>query len=123
MKTANIRRLVLDSLSSYISGVAPAAPEGEQRRLIRELTKSVKDLGATSLIISELGKETQWFSRDTISEFLVDGIIALRYIEGEESFRTLYVPKMRKTKQSTAIFPMEITRKGVVVHSSSEKKA
>ena len=47
-------------------------------------------------------------SRDTISEFLVDGVITLQYVMvGIESSRNLMIRKMRATAHSENIHPIE----------------
>lgn len=71
----------------------------------------------TALLTSEMSKNSEWFSRDTISEFLCDGVVLLHAVEGEEGFRTLNIPKMRYTKQRAGIYSFEIGEKGIVVRS------
>lgn len=113
-------RFVLDSASTLT--LFSNDDYATQKITMFRLIKFIREKKMTALITSELSKDAEWYSRDTVSEFLVDGIIVLRYIEGEEGFRTLYIPKMRNTRQATAAFPMEITSNGIVVDSSIEKK-
>jgi circadian clock protein KaiC len=103
-------RVVIDSLSSL------NIEDGLQSRLvIRQVFEGLNKLGITAVVTSEMSKESDWYSRDTVSEFLADGIFVLTTIPGEEAFRTLFIPKMRETKQGTGIYSMSITKKGIVV--------
>ena len=85
------------------------------RTIVWNVLNELKKTGCTCLVTSETPSESKWFSRDTISEFIVDGVISLHWIPGEESFRTLTIPKMRETKQGSEIYSMEITNKGIVI--------
>lgn len=79
------------------------------RLLVANVISSLRKLDCTSLIVSEL-VETQsgGQSRDTISEFLVDGVITLQYVMvGIESSRNLMIRKMRATAHSENIHPIE----------------
>jgi len=83
-------RLVLDSLSS----VAVMT-----RDSLTDFINRLKAMGCTSIFISELQKDSKWFSRDTISEFLCDGVIILRSIEAAGEVKNLLkVEKMRSSK-------------------------
>lgn len=111
LKKAKIEVVALDSLNSLI------IEDGlETRLMVKKLIEGLKSLGLTTVITSELPKESNWYSRDTVSEFLADGIICLHFIEGEDDFRTLTIPKMRFTKQRTGVYSMKITNKGIVVN-------
>lgn len=136
IKSNNISRVVIDSISSIISH--PIAWEDidtyymmtnkldrlvpspkynmviATRIFVHKIIDELKKLPCTSLLTSELvGGSHGSFSRDTISEFLVDGLIILRYmVVGGEYSRNLTIQKMRYTKHSENIHPIEI-RKGV----------
>jgi circadian clock protein KaiC len=138
IKKVKAKRIVIDSLSSLINvftlGQLGKKMESDvveigktkliplvvsekpiTRTIIWNALGGLKGLGCTSLVTSETPRESRWFSRDTISEFVVDGIIALHSIPGEESFRTMTVPKMRGTKQGSDIYSVSITDKGIVI--------
>ena len=52
-----------------------------------------------------------------ISEFLCDGVVLLNFESlGGEFSRSLLVRKMRHTKNEEDIHPLEISKKGLVVH-------
>ncbi|MEM3399706.1 MAG: ATPase domain-containing protein [Candidatus Micrarchaeia archaeon] len=79
-----------------------------------------KKTGVTGIFISELAEETVWLSRDTISEFLADGVVVLRYTTiGGESFGTLEIRKMRSTNHKHGLYPTLITNEGFMVGEES----
>ena len=97
-------RLVLDSLSS----VAVMT-----RDSLGRFMGKLKQAGCTALLISELPKETSWLSRDTISEFLADGVITLKSIEAAGEVKNLLkVEKMRSTKIDKKSYLYNIGDKG-----------
>jgi len=82
-------------------------------RLINEL----KTLNCTTLLTSELPEQGNWLSRDTVSEFICDGVIILRYLEYAAGGmpRSILVRKMRGTKYDTGVFSMDITDSGIKI--------
>ena len=101
------KRLVLDSLSS----VAVMT-----RDSLTRFIEKTKEAGCTAMLISELPKDSQWFSRDTISEFLADGVITLRSIEAAGEVKNLLkVEKMRSTKIERKSHIYDITESGFEV--------
>lgn len=97
-------RVVLDSLSS----VAVMT-----RSSLGRFINKVKEIGCTAILISELPKQTQWLSRDTISEFLCDGVVVLKCVEAAGDVKNLLkVEKMRSTKIDHKSFIYNLTGKG-----------
>ncbi|MFH1470600.1 MAG: ATPase domain-containing protein, partial [Candidatus Micrarchaeota archaeon] len=94
------KRLVFDSISAFTvwaeirsglellesmgfshpqeAGYMPSG-EGVTRAAIAETMRNIKEMDLTALIVSELPEKTDFLSRDTISEFLADGVITLNY--------------------------------------------
>jgi len=126
-------RLVLDSISilgiySQVSAGAELSQvlgvRGENSNIpmdeiigrgsIMGIVKRVRSLGATSLIISELPEETKWLSRDTVSEFVCDGIIVLTK-SSTLNKRNLRIEKIRGTKHDLTAVEMMFDRKGIVI--------
>ena len=100
-------RLVVDSLSSVA-----VMTRGSLGSFIGKLKK----MGCTALLISELPKESMWLSRDTISEFLCDGVILLKSVEAAGEVKNLLkVEKMRSTKIEQKSNIYNITSKGFEV--------
>ncbi|MFH0987044.1 MAG: ATPase domain-containing protein [Candidatus Micrarchaeota archaeon] len=135
----NPKRVVIDSLSpladmpvspdelmsygliSEISSFMPnITPEVMTRFQVHRLIMMLKEFPATSIIISEIPKESVWFSSDRVSEFMSDGVIVLHYLGiGSSTTRSLIIEKMRGTKHTEDILPMEITKSGIVIRKES----
>jgi KaiC/GvpD/RAD55 family RecA-like ATPase len=129
IKYGEYRRVVVDSLSAILMhpiawkdlGV-PYIFTGEldelipdprnstvaSRIMINRILTEIKKLDCTSIIISELMEGSKGLSRDTISEFLADGVITLHYLlMGSTPGRNLIIRKMRATRHSEMIHPIE----------------
>jgi circadian clock protein KaiC len=103
-------RIVLDSLSS----VAVMTRESLGR-----LLRKIKQMGCTAILISELPKKSDWLSRDTISEFLCDGVVVLKDVEAAGEVKSLLkLEKLRSTKieKESNIYNI-VPGKGFVVKS------
>ncbi|VVC03632.1 Circadian clock protein kinase KaiC [Candidatus Burarchaeum australiense] len=88
--------------------------EAITRGAIAETLGRIKDTGVTALIISEMAENTGYLSRDTVSEFLADGVILLKQMTiGESRNRTIEVRKMRQTEIFGGIRSYSITKKGI----------
>jgi circadian clock protein KaiC len=61
------------------------------------------------------------FSRYGVEEYVADGVIMLHYMGiGTQSNRTLHIRKMRATKHSEDLHPLQITDAGISVHKVEE---
>lgn len=81
------------------------------------ILKKIKEFGATSLLITEVGDKSEYLSRDTVSEFLCDGVVTLNNVAvgGMDDF-TLQVRKMRCSEiPIKGLVPYEISGEGVTV--------
>lgn len=107
------KRVVIDSVSLLSLVIEDKA---SMRNKLFELIKSLKERDVTVLLTSEIiGKS---LSRLGVEEFLVDGVIVLRFTPiGTEAGRSLFIRKMRRTNQSEDIYPIEIGKKGLRVLS------
>ena len=75
----------------------------------------------TTLLISEASEKGEYLSRDTISEFVCDGVVMLNFEPmGGQFSRSLLVRKMRHTKHDEDIHPLEVSDNGLVVHSLNQ---
>jgi circadian clock protein KaiC len=91
-------------------------PETVTRRAVMDIMGKLKSSGITSLVISELPKQSSYLSRDTISEFIADGIIVLHCLEKKEKkIRAVEVLKMRRTEHLMDLVPMVMTERGIEV--------
>jgi circadian clock protein KaiC len=78
--------------------------------------------GVTSILVSEMQEGMNKFGKYGVEEYVVDGVIVLHYMGvGTQSNRTLHIRKMRATKHSEDLHPLEITEHGVVVHKIEEE--
>lgn len=137
VQTFKPKRIVIDSLTTLVDSLLVSELQKDEAFSLIKIADSVspvprteqimvkivtytlfnqlKSYDATILLTSEI-HEASAISSDGISEFLVDGVIVLTSVEGEDGFRTLRVPKMRFTKQKRGIYNFEIADKGVVVN-------
>lgn len=91
------------------------------RMQVHRMMMVLKDLGATAIVVSETPKNSEWLSRDRVSEFMADGVIVLHYLGiGATSNRSLVIEKMRATKHAEDVIPFEITDKGMIVKKPEE---
>lgn len=116
VKMYGIKRLVIDSLSS-IKFVTqnPASEERSVGRFIRNL----KDLGCTSILLSELTKPDAY----TIEQFASHGVIFLHnFMDKQGSMtRALQIIKMRGTKHDCDMRSIEFFEKGLKVGNKLRK--
>jgi len=108
-------RLVIDP-------IAPLLTKEEDlpftREYIRELVLAIeRELGCTTLIVSEVPTGSNTLSRFGVEEFLASGIITLGILrKGNEVYRTLCVRKMRWTAVDPVLYKFRIVRgEGIVV--------
>ncbi len=100
---------VIEKLSSYPSDSRPVI-----RYHIRKIFDFLHSVNATSMVTSELTEGGSGLSRDTISEFLADGVILLA-IDPMMDRRKLTIWKMRGTKHSLRPVDITITERGIEI--------
>ncbi|MFA6049552.1 MAG: ATPase domain-containing protein [Candidatus Micrarchaeia archaeon] len=113
------KRLVIDSIPAMSFQLEK---QSEIRRTILKLAYIVSRSGLTSIMTTEIPEQSfgsgqsMMFSKYEVEEYIADGVILLNFLGvGTGATRTLYIRKMRGTKHSLEIHPMEITEKGIVV--------
>jgi len=135
-KEIKAKRVVLDSLTTVTEFLTPfeirkgmklfetleaisPVPMTEAivaKNVLMKIINYLKSTGCTCLVTSELPEEGPWLSRDTCSEFLVDGIILLRYFEyAVGKPRSLMVRKLRYSDHSSEPWDMIISKEGITV--------
>jgi circadian clock protein KaiC len=133
-------RLVFDSLSTYAVYAETVSffdllmtyglkkeelhltppPQSVTRRAITELLGKIKSYGILSFVISELPENSEFLSRDGISEFFCDGVILLTYTTvAGEAFGNLQVRKMRNTDHAHELHPTKIGKGGITISEES----
>lgn len=138
-----IKRLVIDSLSTLainapvytpIKDIAlrdimnykaffspPVLGDFVVKRFIYNFLYDLKQLGCTSLVTGEAPEKGEFLSRDTVSEFVADGILLLTFeINAWQTSRSLLVRKMRNTKTDGAVHSFEIANNGLIVHDTKD---
>lgn len=139
IKREGIKRVVIDSLSTLIVNAPiytkmsdipinriltskvvisqPIIGDFFIKKFIYEFLDNLRDLNCTSILIGEAAQNSEFISRDAVSEFVCDGIVVITFEAlGGEFSRSLLIRKMRATKNDEDIHPLEISGKGVVVH-------
>lgn len=134
-----IKRLVIDSLSTLVINApiyttpselavkdvvgdnivfsAPIIGDYVVKRFIYGFIEQLRELNCTSLLISEASQGGEYISRDTLSEFVCDGVVLITFESlGGAYSRSLIVRKMRSTKNDEDVHPMEISSKGIIIH-------
>lgn len=88
-----------------------------KKQMLYTLMTKIRRFGCTTLLVSELSKNSKWFSRDTISEFACDGIILLDYhvLGGAGVTRTISIVKMRRSGYKEGVHEFRISDRGIVV--------
>ncbi len=114
VKETNAKRIVIDSIATL--GVYFKDPD-QVREAILEMIYIFSKLGLTAVLVSELDQNTNKYSKYGVEEYVADGVFVLKYLDtGIQGInRTLLIRKMRATKHSSEIHPLEITDTGVTV--------
>lgn len=144
IKTKKIKRLVIDSLSTLSINAPIYAPVKDLslvdimkhkaffsppimgdfvvKRFIYAFVDDLREMGCTSVLISEKATEDGALTRDSISEFICDGVILINYESMGGAFsRSMQIRKMRHTANDEDIHPLQISEKGIIVHDLEEK--
>ncbi len=140
IKEFSPQRVVLDSISTYSVYAETLSffdvlmsyglkkeelhlsptPQSVVRKAITEILGKMKSSAMTAFVISELPENSEYLSRDTISEFFCDGVILLYYTTiGGESFGNIQIRKMRHTKHAHEVYPTSIGKNGIEVGEES----
>lgn len=94
--------------------------ELDARKTILSLGRMLKELNCTSIITNEISLE-KMTSLFGLEEYVADGVILLYHTKIENRFiRSVGVLKMRGTRISEKLHPLEITKDGIVVLSKQE---
>jgi len=113
IKRIGAKRLVIDSIPALGFNFEN---ENEIRGAILKLSYLLMRMGVTTIMTSEIQEGSNKFGKFGIEEYVVDGVIVMHYMGiGTRSNRTIHVRKMRSTKHSEELHPIEIGAKGIVI--------
>ncbi|MCK4531528.1 MAG: AAA family ATPase, partial [Candidatus Aenigmarchaeota archaeon] len=111
------QRVVIDSVSALGIHVRD---KGELRRMIFNFSTTLRKLGCTALLVSEIVPGSGGISRYGVEEFVPDSVIVLYYERDEFTFnRAIQVWKMSGSDHSKKLHPYKITKKGITVQHES----
>lgn len=109
VRIKGVKRIVIDSVLTLKYG---SGSEEDQNREIARFFRSLKDLKATSLILSEMTD----LSNYSPEHYMAHGVIFLHnFLNGNTMTRALQVIKMRGTHHDCDMHKMEITGDGIRV--------
>ena len=112
-------RLVLDSVSLLEMMYDHPA---KRRSQVFEFTRSLKEVGVTTLLTSEASEESPYTSRYGIVEYLTDAVFVLRYVRTsnfQETRLAVEIQKIRDANHSRETKPYEITNEGINVYQQA----
>jgi len=119
IKKIKAKRVVIDSIPALGMNLEG---EHEVRKSVLKIVYLLSRAGVTSILTTEIDNESKNFGKYGIEEFVSDGVILLYYMGmGTQSNRTLHIRKMRSTKHSEDLHPIEITNNGIVVRNIDEE--
>jgi KaiC/GvpD/RAD55 family RecA-like ATPase len=107
--SVDARRIVFDSIASL--GLPYDDPVGLRRDVLR-LGALLRELGCTTLLLTEMLEGEAKVTRYGIEQFVTHGVIALQVTP---NYRSLQVMKMRGTKHNMGIHRLCITDEGLVI--------
>ncbi len=117
-KRINAKRVVIDSIPALGFNFEK---DHDVRNAILKLSYVLSRIGVTTMMTTEVSEDEGKFGKYSIEEYVVDGVIVLHYMGiGTRSNRTLHIRKMRATKHSEELHPLEISSEGVVVKKVEE---
>ena len=112
-KELGTKRLVVDSITSVCYKLKTSE---KIRDFILQLSKSLSDIGCTSILVGEVSAQSSAYSTFGVEEAIADGIILMANMERRgDLLRTLQVIKMRGTMHSRAKYVLDLTSMGVLL--------
>jgi circadian clock protein KaiC len=105
---------VIPSSNSMTTTTLPVDSTQATRIHLRHLISILKDDKSTSMITTEIPEGSRDLSRDSISEFLVDGILVLD-LDTTMDRRKMTIRKMRGTKHTLKPHEISIDERGISI--------
>ncbi len=117
-KRIGAKRIAIDSIPSLGFNFKN---QNDVREAILKLSYILTRMGATSMMTSEIRENKGQFGKYGVEEYVVDAVIVLSYQGlGAQSNRTLHIRKMRATKHSEEVHPIEISSGGIKIKKAKD---
>jgi KaiC/GvpD/RAD55 family RecA-like ATPase len=111
VRDTGAKRAVIDTISALSFMMRD---KNDYRRMLFGMSRSLKKLGCTTMLLSETVPGVSGLSRHGIAEFIADSILALNYSRVFSSFeRAIHVWKMRGSEHSMKLHPFKIAARGM----------
>jgi len=111
-------RVVIDSVSALGLHIRDSE---ELRRMIFNLSNSLRKLNCTAIMVSEIVHGKEGLSRYGVEEFVSDSVIALYYERLQSTFlRAIQIWKLRGSSHSEKLHPYEISKSGISINPAEE---
>ncbi len=118
IKKVKAKRVVIDSIPALGLNFEN---EHDVRKAVLKLIYLLSRAGVTTIMTTEIPEDSKQYGKYGVEEFVADGVIVLHYMGiGTQSNRTLHVRKMRATKHSEDLHPIQITDAGMQIHKVEE---
>ncbi|MCH7902679.1 hypothetical protein IIC68_02915 [archaeon] len=114
VKEMGCKRLVVDSTTALGVWIPDI---GKMRYMLYSFADSLKELGCTTILVSETKGGKTDFSAFGVEEFIVDGVVSLYFVPPN---RSIFVRKMRGTNHSKTAHPFDITESGFEIKPRDE---
>lgn len=106
----HVKRLVIDSITAFTFWFSDPA---KIRYGLYTLVEELRKLNCTTILTGEVGGKKDEYSKFGVEEFLADGLVMLYFFPPN---RSVFVRKMRGTKHSQSVHPMNITENGLEIN-------
>ncbi|MDD3083520.1 MAG: ATPase domain-containing protein [Candidatus ainarchaeum sp.] len=118
IKKVKAKRVVIDSIPALGMNFEN---EHDIRKAILKTIYLLSRAGVTTILTTEIDPESKRIGKYGVEEFVSDGVIILYYMGlGTQSNRTLHIRKMRATKHSEDLHPLEINEQGIIIRNIDE---
>lgn len=118
IKKIKAKRVIIDSIPALGLNFET---EHETRKAILKTIYLLARSGVTTILTTEVAEGSKALGKYGVEEFVADGVIVLHYMGiGTQSNRTLHIRKMRATKHSEDLHPIDISDSGIKVHDVDE---
>ena len=118
IRNVEAKRVVIDSISALGLHVGDQA---ELRRMIFNLSFTLRRLGCTAIIVSEIVYGQPGISRYGVEEFVADAVIVLHYERIQSTFnRAVHIWKLRGSSHSEKLHPYVIDKDGITINPQDE---